>query len=58
MMTNLLFQGSFLDVDGYGEDRMGPAALSVHLGLRGLPLLAAALQDAVHLRLAVYLHFL
>ena len=56
--TNLLLQGPLFYVDGYCEDGVRPAALGVHLRLRGLPLLTSLFEDAVHLGFAVYLHFL
>ena len=56
--SHLLLQGPLLDVDGHREDGVGPAALGVHLRLRGLPLLAPLLEDLVDLSLVVDLHFL
>ena len=54
----LLLHGSLLDVDSHRKDGVGPAALGVHLRLRGLPLLAPLLEDFVDLGLVVDLHFL
>ena len=56
--TNLLLQGPLFNVDSYCEDGVRPAALGVHLRLRGLSLLAPLLEDLVDLGLVVDLHFL